>query len=407
MPGIIDGLRITECAAFIACPYATMSLAQLGAEVIRIDPLAGGLDYRRWPVTATGRSLYWAGLNKGKKSVRIDLRSEEGRELALALITAPGAGGGIFATNLPASGWLDSEGLIRRRSDMIVATIVGNRDGSTALDYTINCAAGLPGITGPEGDEGPINHVLPAWDLLTGLYLATAILAADRYRDGHGHGQRIQIALSDVAFAAVSNLGMLAELEINDRPRGRHGNHIYGAFGHDFATADGRRVMAAAVSIGQWRALVGATGIADWVESFEKASGTDLSREGDRFEARETILEWLTPWFAARTLDQVRSELDAQRACWGPYQDIEQMLAEDVRVSASSPLFEPVEHRAIGRMLTARTPLDFSAVEAIVPAGAPVLGADTDLVLSHVLGLDGSALGQLHDRGVVAGPDDA
>src|SRR5205085_6236672 len=134
-----------ECAAFIACPWATMTRAGLGAEVIRIDPPGVGLDYMRWPVTAEGRSLYWAGLNKGKKSVAIDIRSDEGRELARAVIAAAG----IFATNLPATCWMGEEALRAKRADLILATIVGNADGSTALDYTVNCAAGFPAITGP------------------------------------------------------------------------------------------------------------------------------------------------------------------------------------------------------------------------------------------------------------------
>ena len=97
MSGILAGMRVVEIAAFIAAPMAGVTLAQMGAEVIRIDPIGGGLDYRRWPVTAGGSSLYWAGLNKGKRSVTLDLRSPAGRELAAALITAPGADAGTDA----------------------------------------------------------------------------------------------------------------------------------------------------------------------------------------------------------------------------------------------------------------------------------------------------------------------
>ena len=406
MPGILHGLRIAECAAFIACPYATMTLAELGAEVIRIDAIGGGLDYRRWPVTAQGRSLYWAGLNKGKKSVRIDIRSPEGRELAQAIIAAPGENGGIFATNLPATGWLADEALRALRPDLIMATILGNHDGSTALDYTVNCAAGFPGITGPEGSDAPVNHVLPAWDLLAGMSMATAILAAERHRRMTGQGQRLRIALSDVAFAVVSDLGYLAEHQINGAARERHGNHIYGAFGHDFATSDGRRLMVAAVSAGQWQALVRATGIGDAVAAYQQTNGADLALEADRFEARETIVTWLRPWFDTRTLDQARADLDGARACWGPYQDIGQMLAEDPRVSPANPMFAEVEHRALGRSLTARTPIDFSAVEAVPPLAGPILGQDTDAVLADLLGLSSGVIGALHDRAIIAGPDD-
>lgn len=406
MGGILADLRVTECAAFIACPYATMTLAGFGAEVIRIDAIEGGLDYRRWPVTRDGRSLYWASLNKGKKSVRIDIRRPEGRELAQSLIAAPGEGGGMFATNLPAAGWLAYEALKARREDLVMLTIVGNHDGSTALDYTVNCATGFPDLTGPAGDDRPVNHVLPAWDLLAGMTAATSLLAAERHRRLTGEGQRMRIALSDVAFAVVSDLGYIAEAQINGTERQGVGNHIYGAFGRDFVTADGRRIMVAAVSAGQWKALVAATGIGEDIARFEAASDADLVRETDRFEARETIASLLDPWFAARTLAEAAEALDSARACWGPYQTIGRMLAEDPRVSTANPMFGRVEHRAVGATLSARTPVDFSAVVAVPPQSGPVLGQHTDEVLAGVLGLPSGAIGALHDAGIIAGPDD-
>lgn len=402
MSGILAGLQVSECAAFIACPYATMTLAQLGADVIRIDPIGGGLDYRRWPVTAQGRSIYWSGLNRGKKSVAIDIRSAEGRELAQAIIAATG----VFATNLPATGWLDPEALAAKRRDLVMATIVGNHDGTTALDYTVNCAAGFPAITGPVGDDAPVNHVLPAWDLLAGMNVALAILAADRHRARTGEGQRIRIALSDVAFAVVSDLGYLAEHQLNGTVRERYGNHIYGAFGHDFATRDGRRLMVAAVSIGQWKALVAATGLGDAIAAHEARHGVDLAQESDRFAARETIVGLLAPFFAARTLAEARTALDAARACWGPYQDVAQMLAEDARASVANPLFAEVEHRAVGRTLTARTPIAFSRVDAVAPLEGRVLGQHSEEVLADLLGLPSAAIARLFDRGIIAGPDD-
>src|SRR3546814_19060845 len=87
MNEIVKGLRVVEASAFIAAPYAGLTLAQMGADVIRIDPVGGGLDHRRWPVTQDGVSLYWAGLNKGKRSITLKLREAEGREIAAALMT--------------------------------------------------------------------------------------------------------------------------------------------------------------------------------------------------------------------------------------------------------------------------------------------------------------------------------
>src|SRR3954468_22134103 len=179
MPGILAGLRIIESAAFVAAPLGGMTLAQLGAEVIRCDPLAGGVDYGRWPLTRDGKSLYWAGLNKGKKSVALDLNSPRGRELLTALATAPGPNAGIFSTNFPARGWLAYETLQKKRADLIMINIMGSSDGTSAVDYTVNCAVGFPYATGPVDHDGPVNHVMPTWDAVTGVTAAVGLLAAE------------------------------------------------------------------------------------------------------------------------------------------------------------------------------------------------------------------------------------
>ena len=148
MYDLLKGLRVVEGSAFIAAPLGGMTLAQLGADVIRFDPIGGGLDYGRWPITGDGVSLYWAGLNKGKRSIAINLRTDEGRELATALATASGENAGIFLTNFPLTGWLNYDRLKALREDLIMVNVQGNSDGSSALDYTINCAAGFPVCNG-------------------------------------------------------------------------------------------------------------------------------------------------------------------------------------------------------------------------------------------------------------------
>ena len=160
MTPLLSDLRVVEVSAFIAAPLGGMTLAQLGAEVIRIDPIGGNIDYRRWPLAPGGDSLYWAGLNKGKKSITLALNKPEGREIASALITAPGEGNGILLTNLPASGWMSHAALSARRADLIMLRLTGSSDGTGAVDYTVNCASGFPMATGEGGK--PVNHVLPA-----------------------------------------------------------------------------------------------------------------------------------------------------------------------------------------------------------------------------------------------------
>ncbi len=209
MTGILAGMRVVEGSAFVAAPLGGMTLAQLGADVVRFDPIGGGLDATRWPITADGKSLFWAGLNKGKRSIAVDLRSPRGKELLTDLITAPGDEAGLFLTNFPAAGWLDYNKLTSRRPDLIMVNIVGNPDGSSAVDYTINPATGFPWATGPSSLSDPVNHLLPAWDAITGTLAATGLLAAERKRRVDGIGQFVRLALADVAFAMVGNLGKI------------------------------------------------------------------------------------------------------------------------------------------------------------------------------------------------------
>lgn len=315
---LLQGLRVVEGSAFIAAPLGGMTLAQLGAEVIRFDPIGGGLDYGRWPVTHSGASLYWAGLNKGKRSVSINLRSDEGRELATALVTAPGENAGIFLTNFPTTGWLDYAGLKAQREDLIMVNVQGNSDGSSALDYTINCAAGFPFATGEATSTQPVNHMFPAWDALTGVNAALAVLAAERYRRQSGQGQLVKLSLADVAFAMVGNLGLIAETEINHEERMAIGNRVFGAFGRDFASNDGLRVMIVAVTRRQWHALVKATNLADEFQALAARLNLDLDEEGDRYQATDEIAALVQRWCGAHALSDIATRFDAIGVCWGP-----------------------------------------------------------------------------------------
>ncbi len=404
MAGILDGLRIVECAAFIAAPLGGMTLAQLGADVIRCDPPDGGLDHNRWPVTRSGKSLYWAGLNKGKRSVAVDTASPRGREIVAALATAPGPNAGLFVTNFPARGWLAYETLRKRRADLIMVNITGNPDGSSALDYTVNCAAGFPLATGPVDHDRPINHLLPAWDAITGVTAAVGLLAAERHRGRTGGGQLIKLPLSDVAFAMVGNLGHIAEAQVNGEVRPRHGNALYGAFGRDFVTRDGRRIMIAAITLKQWQSLVEATGLAAEIVAIEAEHSLDFTREGDRFLGREALFPLFERWVGKHDLGDVALAFDRLAVCWGRYRDFGDLVANDPRCSPANPMFGLVEQPGIGRYLMPGSPLDFSGVARLPAAPAPVLGQHTDEVLADVLGLGSREIGELHDQKIVAGP---
>lgn len=404
MNGILDGMRVIEGSAFVAAPLGGMTLAQMGADVIRFDPIGGGLDYHRWPVNEDDVSLFWHGLNKGKRSIQVDLRNPEGRELLTALITQPGESNGLFLTNFPPQGWLGFETLADRRGDLVMVTILGNHDGSSAVDYTVNPSTGFPWATGPRHLDVPFNHLLPAWDCITGQMAVSGLLAAERHRRLTGEGQEVRIALSDVAFAMVGNLGKIAEAQVLGRDRVKDQNYLYGAFGRDFMTKDGRHIMVLALTPKQWKSLVEATELHEAFATLEKMMGVDLRKEGDRWRAREVIGAVLKEWTVPRTMAEIGEIFDRHGVSWGPYRTFRQAVEEDPRCSTDNPMFEQLEQPGIGTYLMPGSPLNFSAVERLPPTRAPLLGEHTDQILGEDLGLSETEIGRLHDEGVAAGP---
>lgn len=378
--GPLAGLRIVESTAFIAAPLATMSLAQLGAEVVRLDPPEGGLDYHRWPLAPSGASLYWTMLNRGKRSVVLDLRTPEGRRSAADMICGTASpcdsNGGIFVTNLPTRDVLTPQALLDRRPDAIVVTLDGSPDGASAIDYTVHAACGAAMMTGPADHNGPVNNAVPVWDVIAGRTLAMGILAAELDRLRTGKGQHIALSLSDIAMETMANVGILAEAEITGAARARQGNWIYGSFGRDFATRCGRWFIVVAVTRKQWRALVIATGLEREMGALANAHNVDLDDEHTRYRFQEQIGGLLQSWAAGLDLDQIAAAFAGKPVCWNPYRDTEQMLTEDPRASLANPMFARVSHPGVPDLLTPRSPLRLSNHPDLLAAQAPSLGTE-------------------------------
>jgi len=407
MNDILKGLRVVEGSAFVAAPLGGMTLAQMGADVIRFDLIGGGLDYKRWPVTPDGESIYWAAMNKGKRSLAINLRDPEGQEIMAELITAPGPEAGIFLTNLQVQKWLDYDTLKARRDDLIMLKIIGNPDGSVAVDYTINARTGWPYVTGPEGHEGPINNVLPGWDLTCGLTAAIGLLAAERHRSRTGEGQLVKLSLADTAYHLTGSLGYIGDVQINGETRPRIGNDMYGTFGRDFNTSDGRQIMLVVVTRRHVRAIGEVTGLTERFKQLEVEHGVDLNLEADRWKVRSQFNEMVGAWFAGKTLASAGAALTNAGILWGPFRTYEQMIEEDPYVSTDNPLFEEVDQPGIGRLLTPGSPLDFTALPRTDVARGPLLGEHSDEILGTILGMSDGEIGRLHDSGIIAGPETA
>jgi 2-methylfumaryl-CoA isomerase len=402
MTGPLAGMRVVECAAFVAVPSAGMTLAQMGADVIRVDRPTGGLDAKRWPVTDTGESLFWAGMNKAKRSLAVDLTHPEGQEIVAALITAPGPDAGLFLTNLRGPAWMDWPALSARRADLVMVSLTGTRRGEPAVDYTVNPALGFPFATGPEGMTDPVAHMLPAWDLVAGQMVAGTLLAAERHRLKTGQGQLAELSLKDVGAAMMANLGLLAEVAVNGIDRPRYGNSLYGAYGQDFTCACGGRLMVVGLTDRQWRGLVKVTGTDVAMTGLATAAGLDLALEGSRWHARAGITAILTPWFAARTRADIAALFDKAGLTWGPFRSFAEAVREDPDLSPDNPMFALMDQPGIGPYAMPGHPAAFSATGRLPPAPAPRLGQHSEAVLAQVLGLASGQIGALIDRGIVA-----
>jgi 2-methylfumaryl-CoA isomerase len=399
--GVLAGLRVIEVSSFVAAPLGGMTLAQLGADVIRVDPVGGAADKTRWPRTADGASLYWAGMNKGKRSVTIDFRSPRGQALIADLITAPGPDRGILLTNAIGRRFLEHETLRRHRPDLIQVVVSGHRDGSAAVDYTVNAALGFPWLTGPEELAAPVNHVLPAWDMACGLHAAIAILAAERRRRIGGTGGLVNIALYDVALAMVANLGLLAEAEVNHVQRERIGNYLYGGFGRDFRTRDQHTIMVVALTARHWNDLMTVTGLAGTVDQLAGILGADFSIDDDRFRYREVVADLLRPWFESRDAGEIERQLTGTSVLFSRYRTVADLVGDGREELAAHPMMVEVDQPGIGRFLAPGSPLEFADCSGQQAPIAPVLGEHTGDVLSEVLGLSGAELGELGRQHVI------
>ncbi|MFN5902937.1 MAG: CoA transferase [Novosphingobium sp.] len=403
---LLTGLSIVEVSSFVASPTAGLYCAQMGAEVIRIDHKAGGLDYKRYMMTREGRSLSWENLNRAKKSVALDLQTAEGRELAVQLAQKTGQ----LITNLPLDSFMAHDRIAAGRPDLVSVRIMGWHDGRQAMDFTVNAASGYPLMNGPEewdpATAPPVNQILPAWDFITGAYCAFALLAGLRHRDATGEGSELRVPLGDVAIGTAFNAGAAAEMLYRGADRERIGNAIWGAFGRDFVSRDGKRFMVAALTPKQWKATVEAFGLADAVAALEAELGVSfLASDHERFVHRHRLFDLFQQ--AAQQVDyaDLAERLTRAGATFEHYRTMHEM-ARDPELVTNNPLFGPSPANPSGFEYPAtRSFANIPDREAGDPKAAPYLGEHSEEVLAERLGFSSGQIAALIDRGVVATSD--
>lgn len=398
----LKGHLVVEVSAFVAAPYAGLVLAHLGAEVIRVDPIDGPPDEHRWPVASDGTSLFWSGLNAGKKSVRIDTARPRGRELLLELLGAH-RGRSTLLTNVPILSRMGGyERVHEQLPELLVVEMLGNFDGSSEVDYTVQPSTGLPWVTGFPESGVPVNSPLPAWDLMLGLYGAIAVLEGVRQRESTGEGQHLSIALSDVAFQSLAALGRVAAAQLGVPINQKAANDLIGGYGHAFRCSDKRCVMVVGLTDRQWTSLTNTADSGGRLDGVCEALGLDMSTPLQRYAHRDIINAVLSPWFAARDAAAAVDQLRAAGVSCSMYIAPDQVTSDRRLDPALNDLWSVVDQPKLGPILGAGLPIRAGGRVGSGARPTPRQAEHTVEVMTSLLSYAPSAISEMFAEGLLA-----
>ena len=386
----LRGVRVLDLSRVLAGPYCSMVLADLGADVVKVERPQGGDETRTWgPPFAAGEAAYFLAVNRGKRSVAIDLGDPAGRELALELC----AGAQVVIENFRVGGaerlGVDYESVRARNPNVVYCSITGfgsrrEPPGRPGYDFVAQAESGLMSVTGPE--EGPPYKVGVALvDVLAGLHASAGILAALH----GGEGGRVEVPLLDSALAGLVNVAQNA-LVTGEEPR-RFGNaHPNIVPYQDFETASGRLAVAAA-NDGLFRALCRAIGRDDL------ARDERFATNAGRVEHREALVPELERSFRERTAEEWVTALDAAGVPVGKVRSVPEALA--AAADAGRPATLRVQHPTAGELDLVASPIWTDAAVG-APLPPPLLGQHTAEVLGE-LGRSPEEIGALAEQGTI------
>ena len=410
-PGALDGVRVLDLSRVLAGPWCTQTLADLGAEVIKIErpPAAGhpgGDDTRGWgpPFLKDGdgedtaEAAYFLGTNRNKRSVTIDIAQPEGQALILQLA----AGCDVMIENFKVGDMarygLDAASVRRRHPRLVYCSITGfgqtgpYRDRA-GYDYAVQGMGGLMSVTGERDDlpgGGPQKVGVAVADLFTGMYATVAILAALRHRDATGEGQVIDMALLDTQVAMLANLG--ANYLVTKQAPRRAGNAHQNIVPYQvFEVADGHLILAVG-NDGQFERFCTVAGCP------ELPADPRFATNANRVRHRATLV----PLLAERLITRPRADwlrsLEAAKVPCGPINDLADVFA-DPQVQARG-MKVTLPHPHTDDLELVASPMKLSATPVQLRRPPPLLGQHTDEVLAE-LGVDPSTRAGLRQRGVI------
>jgi crotonobetainyl-CoA:carnitine CoA-transferase CaiB-like acyl-CoA transferase len=405
--GALSHLRVLDLSRVLAGPWASQVLADLGAEVIKVERPGEGDESRGWGPpwlrdrdgAETAESAYFASANRGKRSISVDLGRLEGREIVRRLAERSDVLLENFKVGALARHGLGYEDLAPRNPGLVYCSITGfgqtgpyrSRPG---YDFMIQAMGGLMSVTGePDGvpGGGPMKVGVAITDLLTGMYAATAVLAALAHRDRTGAGQRIDLALLDVQVAMLAN--QAESYLVSGRPPGRLGNAHPSIVPYQaFATSDGHLVLAVG-NDGQFARLCEEAGRP------ELAADARFATNAARVRNRAELLAALRPILSARSTAEWIAALEPAGVPCGPINDLAQVFADPQVVHRGVRVEAP--HPVAGAVPMVASPIRLSATPIAHDVAPPTLGQHTREVLVEVLGMTDAEVVALREQGVI------
>jgi crotonobetainyl-CoA:carnitine CoA-transferase CaiB-like acyl-CoA transferase len=386
----LSGIRVVDLSRVLAGPYATMVLADLGADVVKVEHPRGGDETRSWgPPYAGGEAAYFLSVNRSKRSVALDLKAPEGRELALELCARTDVVIENFRPGGAARLGLDYEAVRARRPDVVYCTISGfgrrEPSGRPGYDFIVQAESGLMAITG-EPDGAPTKVGVALVDVLTGLNAATAILATLHRRATTGEGELIELSLLDSTFAALVNVAQNA-LVTGEEPE-RHGNAHPSIVPYEpFRAADGW-VAVAAANDGLYARLCAA------IERPDLAADERYATNEARVRNRTTLIAELARVFAERSTEEWVELLLAAGVPAGKIRGVGEALRAAATATAR------VSHPTAGELELVAPPFSLASAGVREPEPPPLLGQHTAEVLAE-LGVPEERVAELEQRGVI------
>ncbi|MFD0666217.1 CaiB/BaiF CoA transferase family protein [Ramlibacter sp. MAHUQ-53] len=406
-PGALAGLRVLDLSRVLAGPWASQTLGDLGAEVIKVERPGSGDDTRTWGPPflkdaagePTADAAYYLCTNRNKRSIAVDLTRPEGQ----ALVRELACRSDILVENFKVGGLaqygLDYESLRALNPRLIYCSITGfGQTGPYApragYDFLIQGMGGLMSLTGrPDGEPGagPMKVGVALTDILTGLYASTAILAAVQARQRTGEGQHIDLALLDVGVACLANQSM-NYLYSGQSPRRMGNGHPNTVPYQDFPTADGHMILAVG-NDGQFARFCAAAGRPEW------AQDERFARNAGRIANRDALLEMIRAVTRTRSTREWVDLLEGAAVPCGPINTVADVFA-DPQVQARGLRIE-MDHAAAGAIPLVASPVRMSGTPVQYRHAPPTLGQDTRAVMQQVLGLAPERIDAYFEQGVL------